>query len=277
VENLPMPKDPSVANGDGTSAFESMISGDAPDQPLGGGDVAVPDEPDRLAVATQWTETPEFEANEVGFPKLRLAQGLTAEVAEGQAKMGNWLLTGTEPFTEGVTVIPIMFGRTRWKRKNPEDRDSPISCQSGDARTGIGDPGGDCKACPFAKWTPGGANGKNKPPACTLTYKYAVWVDGAEAIAEVTFQKTSETYAHLINNLVQRYGFGKFAVKLTSVNRAVGQRRWSEPQVTLTRLTPAMLEAAGSLIPGNEQAYGSGDWGVPDDAADIVDAEAIPV
>jgi hypothetical protein len=272
-----MPKDPGVTNGaaaeeTGMSQFETMMGDTLPDKE--GGAMALPDEPERLAVTTLWTETPEFEANEVGFPKLRLAQGLTAEVAEGNAKMGNWLLTGTEPFTEGVTVIPIMFGRTRWKRANPEDRESPIACQSGDARVGIGNPGGDCKACPFAKWQPGGANGKNKPPACTLTYKYAVYVTGAETIAEITFQKTSESYAHLINNLVQRYGFGKFAVKLTSVNKAVGQRRWAEPQVMLTRLTAEMKAAAGDLIPGNE--YTSDDWGEPDDAS-VIEGSSVPV
>lgn len=271
-----MPKDPGVQNGrpegDATSAFESMVGADVPAD-RAGAEMAVLDEPERLQVATTWTETPEFEANEVGFPKLRLGQGLTAEVAEGNAKMGNWLLTGQEPFTEGVTVIPIMFGRTRWKRENPDDRDSKIACQSGDARIGIGNPGGDCKTCPFAKWTPGGGNGKNKPPACTLTYKYAVWVDGAEAIAEITFQKTSETYAHLINNLVQRYGFGKFAIKLTSSFRQNGNRRWAEPVVTVTRLTPSMLAAAGNLIPGNDA---SSDWGDPDDA-EVYEGSAVPV
>lgn len=261
------------AEDSGMSQFETMMGGDQP-LPDRGGDMAVMDEPERLAVSTMWTETPEFEANEVGFPKLRLAQGLTAEVVERTANVGNWLLTGVEPFAEGVTVIPIMFGRTRWKRENPDDRDSKIACQSGDARLGIGNPGGDCKQCPFARWIPGGANGKNKPPACTLTYKYAVFVTGAGAIAEVTFQKTSETYAHLINNLVQRYGFGKFAVRLTSTQKQNGQRRWAEPQVMLARLTPEMLAEAGNLIPGNE--YTTEEWGAPDDA-DILEGTSVPL
>lgn len=270
-----MPKDDKTAavpDGDGTSAFESMISGDAPEGSAGT-DMALPEDEERVAVATDWTQTPEFEANEVGFPKLRLGQGLTPEVAEGTAKMGNWLLTGQDPFTEGVVVVPIMFGRTRWKRKDPTDRDSPIVCTSADARVGKGDPGGDCKKCPFAKWTPGGANGKNKPPVCTLTYKYAVFVDGADTVAEIVFQKTSETYAHLINNMVQRYGFGKFAVRLTSTIKRGNNRMWAEPQITLTKLTPDLQANVAQFIPGAEVEQ---DWGIPDDA-EVFDGEAVPV
>jgi len=258
----------------GPSAFESMVGAEAP---LGGGDLAIPEEAAPLAVGTAWTQDPEFEAGEVGFPKLRLGQGLTPEVAERQADIGDWLLTGQTPF-KSITVIPIMFSRTRSKRADPNDRESPVACQSGDAKVGVGDPGMVCKECPFSKWQPGGPNGKNRPPACVLTYRYAVWVVEGEAIAEISFQKTSEQYAYLINNLVQRYGFGKFAVKLTSTIKKGNNRIWAEPQVTLAKLTPDMLRAAGSLIPGNEYAYEGYD--APEDAAEIteiVDSQAVPV
>lgn len=250
------------------TAFEGMVAAESPQ----GGDLAVQEEDERVSVPTLWTDKPEFEAGEVGFPKLRLGQGLTPEVAEGNAKMGQWLFTGYEPL-DSTVVIPIMFGRTRWKRKDPADRDSPIACQSADGKQGVGDPGGACKGCQFAKWGVRGPNGKSAPPACTITYRYVLWIVDHEAIGEVAFQRTSESYAYLINNLIKKYGFGKFALKFGSITKRGANRMWAEPQISLTKLTPDMLNAAGGLIPGNEVAW---DDEAPEDAG-YVDAVATSV
>jgi hypothetical protein len=224
------------------------------------------------AIATTWIQEPTFEANEVGFQRLRLGQGLTPEVAEGNAKMGQWILSGYEALDE-ATVIPLMLGRTRFKRKDPANRDSPVGCQSPDGVQGYGDPGILCKGCPEAKWQPGGPNGKNLPPACTITYRYAVWVVEHETVAEVIFQRTSEQYAYFINNLVQRYKFGAFAIRLTSTIKATGTRRWAEPQLKLAPITPAMRAAAGALIPGNEASW---EDEAPDDA-EVIESQSVPL
>lgn len=250
------------------SAFEVMVESSVPVSQA----VAVADEADSTPmVATTWIQEPTFEAQEVQFPRLRLGQGLTPEVAEGNAKMGQWLLSGYEALDE-VSVIPLMLGRTRFKRQDPSNRESPVGCQSPDGVQGYGNPGIPCKGCSFAKWKPSGLNGKNSPPDCTITYRYAVWVVEHESIAEVIFQRTSEQYAYFINNLVQRYKFGGFAIRLTSTMKANGQRRWAEPQLKLAPITPAMLAAAGNLIPGNEARWGE----EPPEDAGILDAESIP-
>lgn len=200
-----------------------------------------------VRAATSWTDTPEFDADEVGFPRLRLGQGLTAEVAEGHAKMGQWLLSGYDVLDE-VTVVPVMFSRDRAKRQDPAKRDSDIVCTSPDGKVGYGDPGGDCKTCPFSKWMTDPKTGRRTPPACQLSYHYAVWVVEHEALAEVVFTRTSEQYAHLINNLTTRFGLGKFALRLTSTVKIGPNRRWAEPQVKLVPLTPDMVEGAIGLI-----------------------------
>jgi hypothetical protein len=256
-----------AAEENGASPFEAMVDSSAPTR-----DVAVPDDDSTAPmIATTWTQQPVYEANEVNFPRLRLGQGLTPEVAEGNAKMGQWLLTGYEPL-DSVTVIPMMFGRTRFKRQDPANRESPVGCQSPDGVTGHGSPGGACKLCPCARWKPGGQNGKNLPPDCTLTYRYVVWVVDHETVAEMIFQRTSEQYAYFINNLEQRYKFGKFALKITSTMRTSGQRRWAEPQLKLAPVTPTMLAAAGNLIPGNEVSWES----EPPEDSEVLDGQTVP-
>lgn len=260
-----MPKDTDKNGANDSSAFETMVEGTVPEsQALEVVDDQAPQ------VATTWTAEPTFEANEVQFPRLRLGQGLTPEVAEGSARMGQWILSGYEALDE-ATIIPLMVGRTRFKRKDPNDRESPVGCSSPDGVQGYGDPGIACKGCVFAKWRPGGPNGKNLPPECTLTYRYAVWVVEHESVAEVIFQKTSEQYAYFINNLQQRYGFGKFAIKLTNTMKSNGTRRWAEPQLKLAPVTPAMKAAAGNLIPGNEVS-----WDEAPEDSEVLEAESVP-
>lgn len=234
---------PKQDNGsESSTAFEQMVSStDSGERAL----AEVDDAP--AVVAPTWTEDPTFEANEVGFPRLRLGQGLTPEVAEGSAKMGQWIFTGFEAL-DTVTVVPIQMARTRAKKEDPKSQDSPVVCTSPDGQQGFGNPGVACRTCPFSQWQPGGANGKNLPPACTLTYRYAVWILEHGTIAEVVFQKTSEIKATTINNLIRSFGLGHFALKLTHTIQKGNNRIWATPEVTLTPITHEMVEASGGLV-----------------------------
>lgn len=187
-----------------------------------------------------------FEPGEASFPRIRLAQGLTAEVAEGVAKMGQWLFSGYEPF-DAITVVPIMLGRSRNKRENPQDRDSQIVCSSSDGVQGVGNPGRACRGCPFAAFSSDPKTGRRLAPGCVLTYTYAVWCPEVESFAEVSFSRTSEQAAHLVNNLIQLHGLGKFAVRLTST-LIRGRNTYAVPQVRLVPLTPEIAEGAVGFI-----------------------------
>lgn len=198
--------------------------------------------------SAELSQSPSFDAGEAAFPRLRLAQGLTPEVAEGSAKMGQWLFSGYDPMNE-VVVIPVMLGRARNKRENPQDRNSPIACSSSDGRIGVGNPGRACRGCPFAGFSTDPKTGRRLAPACTLTYTYACWAPGLESFVEINFSRTSEQTAHLINNLVQLHGLGRFALRLSSnIIRGTG-RIYAVPQIRLERLTAEMVEGAMGLIP----------------------------
>lgn len=234
---------PKSENGPVPSTFEQMVnSGDEAEE------TALAEIPDEGAtsIAPIWTDDTEFEADEVGFPRLRLGQGLTPEVAEGTAKMGQWLFSGFEPLDE-IVIAPIQRGKTRAKREDPKDRDSKIVCTSPDAKQGHGTPGIACKVCPFSAWKDG-PNGKRQPPECVLTYRYAVWIVNHGAIGEITFQKTAEIKAMTINNLIQSFGFGRFALKLTHSIQKGNNRIWAMPEVTLVPITEDMVDASAGLV-----------------------------
>lgn len=208
-----------------------------------GQNIAVYDETAVREVTTGgWSDTPDFDQNEIGFPKLRLAQGLSPEVASGDAKMGQWLFSGYDPF-DSVIIVPLLFSRTRSKRVDPANRDSDIACESGDARIGMGDPGGNCQTCPFARWGSDPKSGQRKPPACQISYHYAVYISEVDTVGEMIFTRTSEATATLINNAIVRFGMGRFAMQVESIQKqGGGGRRWAEPRIKLVDLTPDLIE-----------------------------------
>jgi hypothetical protein len=66
---------------------------------------------------------------------------------------------------EGV-ILYHKYSRSRWEKEygKGEPNAMPV-CASVDGKTGVGDPGGDCKNCPFAQY----GSGPNNSQACKLT------------------------------------------------------------------------------------------------------------
>lgn len=159
---------------------------------------------------TIYTETPEFDNNDLFIPRIKLAQGLTKEVQDGTAKPGQWVLSGYESLPE-LTVIPLRVA----KRRELVDSEFTVLCKSDDAQTGVGDPGGECAVCPLAKWVPD-AKGKNHPPECSFVYSYIVYVVEHDTAAVLEFKRTSINVGKALNTLIAQRGLGHFAVALHS-------------------------------------------------------------
>lgn len=254
VEKAPTEQEPQ-------SAFERMAQ--AGDGNTGEGSaLAVPEAP--AIPATQWSETPQFQADEIGFPQLRMAQGLTAEVQSGEARPGQWLMTGSGAL-DAVTVVPIMFARTR--DRTEEINGSLVTlCQSPDAVHGYGNPGIECDTCPFAQWTPDEKSGKNKPPACTKNFNFVVYVAEYDTLAQVTFKRTSQRAATTINQLILRLGMKNFAVQLSSQQMRNGQRVYSMPLVRTTVMAPELRQRMLAVVGGGasddpyDNADVDGEW-----------------
>lgn len=169
----------------------------------------------------QYTDKPEFGGDEVAMPRLRLAQGTTPEVQAGEAKPGQWVLGGHEPF-DTVTFIPTMFARAR-ELRDPKDN-KQILCASADFKVGHGNPGGVCFSCPMNQWGPPSVpGGKGTPPACARVYSYVGWSIEHQQLVAVEFKKTGMQAAKFINSLIQAKGLSTFAIELAHTS-STGQR-----------------------------------------------------
>ncbi|HUW35669.1 MAG TPA: hypothetical protein VM223_28995 [Planctomycetota bacterium] len=67
-------------------------------------------------------------------------------------KPNEWILPGGK-IVAGFNAVMLYTGpkNVRWDPSKGLGEAPPL-CTSPDGRTGFGDPGGDCKTCPFAKW-----------------------------------------------------------------------------------------------------------------------------
>lgn len=193
--------------------------------------------------SSEWTPG----ADEIQMPKLRLAQGLTAEVMSQEAKPGQWLLIGQDPIDECEVVI-LKAGKARELRVGTGD-DRSVVCRSNDAKVGVGEPGGACEECPLSKWVDNGKGQKGTPPACTLIFSYQCYSLTHDALCIIEFSRTAENQAKLLNTMLVTQGFGGFVARLRSTPKSNGNRRWFEPQVLSRKISPEQRELVEGFLP----------------------------
>lgn len=188
----------------------------------------------------QYSAEVTFDRRETITPKLRLAQGLSQEVQNSEAAPGQYLLTGFEAENE-VIFVPVLLARAREYRDRAVNNGADVLCRSGDAITGVGDPGGDCAACPLAEWTEeADRQGKTyrKAPACAMIYSYVGFSETHGAPVAIDFKRTNLDASKLINTMVKMRGLGNFAIKLTSkIVEGKGAR------YAVSKVSPATVDA----------------------------------
>lgn len=189
-----------------------------------------------------YSSAPNIDASDVFVPKLRLAQGLTAEVQNGYAKPGQWLISGEDPM-DTVVVVPLMMNRRRELRDLDEGRQ--VVCRSFDSLKGVGDPGGDCATCPMSKWTQGkGKNSKNSAPACNFIYSYVVYVVELDTVTILEFSRTSIAAGKMLNTTILQRGLGTFASVLSANSSKGPKGTFYSPVVNGAKVTDKVLASA---------------------------------
>lgn len=194
-----------------------------------------------LSVTRAYVTDLNFENEELMVPRLRVAQGLTQEVQDQTARPGQLVLAGEMAVDEAI-LVPVAFARAREYRLN--DADQTLSCASPDALVGTGDPGGDCKSCPLAKWgvVPGQKNGT--PPPCTMIYSYVCWSVTHQAVCSVEFRRSGSNAAKMVNTFLSSKGFGNFGFKLSSQSQKGPRGPYYIPSIALVRVDEEQLETA---------------------------------
>ena len=188
-----------------------------------------------------YTTDVSFENDELMVPRLRIAQGLTQEVQDAVARVGQLVLAGEMAVDEAI-LVPVAFARAREYRLN--DADQTLSCASADAMTGTGDPGGPCKQCPMAQWIPVAGQKNNAPPPCTMIYSYVCWSVTHQSVCSVEFRRSGSNAAKMINTFLGSKGFGNCGFKLTATPQKGPRGNYYIPSVALVKVDEDQLETA---------------------------------
>lgn len=202
----------------------------------------VNEEPMQDTGMARYSNNPTFDPSDLFIPRLRLAQGLTAEVQSGIAKPGDWLVLGEEPL-KSPTIIPMLMVRRRELRDTDDNR--AILCRSSDSITGIGNPGGECASCPMDRWTPSKKKGgKNNAPPCTFIYSYVVYIVDTEALCVLEFYRSSMPTGKMLNTMILQKGLGHFAVQLRSNGQQGPKGTYYSPSIQPAKIKDAAFKAA---------------------------------
>jgi hypothetical protein len=111
--------------------------------------------------------------------------------------------------------------------------------------TGVGNPGGNCGACPMADWqAPKKKGGQNSAPSCTFLYSYMVYIVEAKTMGILEFSRTSITTGKMLNTMIAQRGLGTFAVKLSSTSKQGPKGTFYTPSVTMTAVKVDELKKA---------------------------------
>lgn len=205
-------------------------------------DIEEYDEGRGAITARVYTDKPEFAADEVSMPRLRLAQGTTPEVQEGNAKPGDWVISGFEPYKK-VILIPTMFARLREYRDKQDNK--KVLCSSSDFVTGVGTPGGECATCPMNQWGPPSVpGGKGTPPGCSRVFSYVAYSVTHETLLSFDLKRTGMGAAKLINAMIQAKGLGKFGIELSSTSQRSSRGIYYVAAAQVAAVTEEQLAAA---------------------------------
>jgi hypothetical protein len=154
---------------------------------------------------------------DVTIPRLALCQSMSDERKRGDSKFIPGLEEGMyfnsvskKIYGDNVLVVPVFFYRTRIRFEDRE-KGGGILCQAQDAKTGVGDPGGDCLSCKLSQFVDG------ERPGCTEFKNMACLVVPEEGLPKLEdavifgFKSTSIKAAKTWNTLLRMRGLDYFS------------------------------------------------------------------
>ena len=188
---------------------------------------------DQMPTGVKNQDLDEFGKDDIQIPWLRLMQGLSEAVTSGEAQSGQWVMDGFEPTNEVLLVV----GAAGKYRNMREGESREIVCSASDAKTGVGEPGGECSICPHSKWTDNPKEGgRMLPPACSEGYSFMVYSLTDSMFGRLNLERTGMNAAKSIIRDTKTAGeFGTRVFKLTSRHVQRASRSYYQAQVRVVK------------------------------------------
>lgn len=177
-----------------------------------------------------FTQDTQLDLSKLQIPRLRLAQGMTPEVVNREASIGQFLLTNFPAYDE-VDVIPMAVQNIREYRPDPKN---PPTCNAPTGTWGIGSPGGDCSTCPMSKW--GDRNpktGKNTPPPCKNGVVLRAYSMTHRTLVDFKFMGRNASLGTFIQSQSLAFGLNGFAVRIKAASVRNDMGSWYEPKIEM--------------------------------------------
>jgi hypothetical protein len=182
-----------------------------------------------------FTKNQELDLSKLSIPSLRLAQGMTAEVNERKANIGQFVLTNF-PAYDSVVLVPL--GATEIRTYKPDPK-KPAQCHAPTGDYGFGNPGGECAVCPLSHWGEyNEATGKSTPPPCKEGVLVRAYSVTHRSMVDFQFLAGERNKGSFIQQQAMSFGWSGFAIKLTSVAKSNNRGSWFIPQIEMLNEVP---------------------------------------
>lgn len=206
------------------------------DKMTGGNEHSANDVPQEgYAPMVIFTNDSKPDLSKLQIPRLRLAQGMTPEVAERRASIGQYVLTNFPP-ADSVQLVPLAAQAIRQYRPDPK---APPKCYAPTGVHGIGDPGIVCADCKLSWWGPKNEKtGRSTPPPCQEGVALRAYSISHRSVVDFQFMGRRMSDGAFIQAQAMSFGYGNFVIELTSKSVKNDRGQWFEPEVTIVGDVP---------------------------------------
>ena len=177
-----------------------------------------------------FTRDSTLDLSKLQIPSLRLAQGMTAEVTDRKAAIGQYVLTNYPPY-DSVDIAPL--GATNIRMYKPDPK-KPALCNAPTGDFGFGNPGGVCVECPLSHWGErDSVTGKSTPPPCKEGVIVRAYSLTHRCLVDIQFLGAEQSKGGFVQQQAMTVGWANFAIKLSAAQKQNNRGSWYIPELQM--------------------------------------------
>jgi hypothetical protein len=182
-----------------------------------------------------FTRDSKLDLSKLQISSLRLAQGMTAEVTDRKANIGQYVLTNFPAYDE-VVLVPL--GATDIRVYKPDPK-KPAMCSAPTGDFGFGNPGGVCVECPLSHWGERNPDtGKSSPPPCKEGVIVRAYSITHKSLVDFQFLGAERATGGFIQQQALSFGWSGFAIKMSAGKKENARGSWYIPKLEMLDEVP---------------------------------------